>query len=70
MSADAKVWLEDGESGWVAWQGIHDGDCADECHRGTLSDVLESIEHCMGGQMRWEIFIYTNGQPGLKGWTW
>lgn len=70
MSADAKVWFEDGED--VAhWKAIHDGDCAvPRSHVGTsydLRDVLESVESCMGGRLRWVLFQYTDGTLGLKG---
>jgi hypothetical protein len=73
MSADAKVWQDTAGR----WCGLHDGDCRESSiadHPVTLGhydlrEVLEGIELCMGGRpLRWELFRYTNGEIGLRGY--
>jgi len=68
MSADAKLW-KDGN--W--WHGLHDGDCVlsstpHENGSYYLSILLDDIETCMGGQLRWEFRTYPDGQVGLVGY--
>ena len=66
VSADANVWQEKTGN----WCGVHDGDlCDGAIHHGTaydLTEVLTSIEKCMGGALDWEIRQYANGF-GLDG---
>jgi hypothetical protein len=67
MSADAKVWQEeDGRS----WKGTHDGECRPDAlhdYPGLLTETLQSVEKCMGHELRWELRVYENGL-GLSGW--
>lgn len=69
MSADAKVWKEDGE-----WFGIHDGECLHNLERHadySLSFLLLDVELCMTGEtlsIRWEPYVYPDRQCGLKGY--
>lgn len=69
MSADAKIWADEGY-GWLAWRGIHDGECISTIPHfqgDTLANVLQDIERCMGRQLRWEVLVYPDGRPGLRG---
>lgn len=72
MSADAKIWCEEGTSGWVGWRGIHDETENDTCwaHRqgASLMDTLTAIEKCAGKQLRWEFRTYPDGLIGLVGY--
>lgn len=66
MSADAKVWKDEG-----GWFGFHDNDddCPINAHEGTAYDlvrVLQSIEQCLGSPLDWEIRQFGNGL-GLDG---
>jgi len=69
MSADARIWRHDG-----LWQGSHDGFCKGiQRHQGSvyeLSDVITSIEECMGGRLDWEIYPRPDGLTKwwLRGW--
>jgi len=67
MSADAKVWPDDGE-GWF-WKGIHDGPCLRDGHNDgdALNHILADIEACMRHPLRWEIRPYPDGTFGLVG---
>ena len=69
MSADAKVWQYD-ESGWL-WRGRHDGYCClsipHDQGNDTLSELIASIERCMGHHLRWTVHMYPEGKVGLKG---
>ena len=65
MSADAKAWAAD--DGWV-WKGITDA-CDHQHEAVGLVGLLRELEDCenSGKPMRWEPFLYTDGQIGLRG---
>ena len=74
MSADAKVWssrLPVERRPW--WEGLHDGPCnRAERHKlgnSNLRIILQDIELCMGGELRWEIRSYPDNQFGLVGFV-
>lgn len=64
MSADAKLWCEDG---W--WRGLHDG-CADDAHgpHQSLADCLHEIEQCGRYHYAWSFRTYPDGHVGLVGY--
>lgn len=65
MSSDAKAWTDDG---WT-WKGVND--LCDKRHDAVgLVDLLLELETCenKGKRMRWEVFEYTNGSLGLRGY--
>ncbi len=74
MSADAKVWQDDDEH----WRAVHDGECLlPEGHYVTsyeLNILMSDVARCMGLRaglpLRWVLYVYANGQPGLKGYVW
>ena len=77
MSADAKVWKENG-----SWKAIHDGECSSvyksswltygthDVSSYDLTLLLQEIEKCMnkGRGMRWELRSYPNDEMGLSGY--
>ena len=71
MSADAKVWFEEGDP-FGRWKGIHDGECV-IAHQGTeyqLSELLTEIEECMKVRsLRWLFRSYPGGSVGLVGYA-
>lgn len=70
MSADAKMWYDDSR-GWLAWRGVHDGDCGEPHEHGeNLPELMAGIEQCMGCKLRWEMRQYPDGRAGLVGYTW
>lgn len=75
MSADAKVWFDEGAKNGGAWEGAHDGPCATpNDHHGLcfhLSEVLRDIELCMGSAhgLRWEFRTYPDGTIYLAGYV-
>jgi hypothetical protein len=73
MSADAKVWQDSRNDGWVSWRGTHDGPCVDEAlphdQGDDLLGVLRGIHECFGGKrLRWEFRNYPDGTIGLVGY--
>lgn len=66
MSSDARAYLVNEDDGWN-WAGFHDGECEAQPHEGTLSEVIEGLEKCMGQRMRWYNYQFKNGL-GLRGY--
>lgn len=76
MSADAKIW-KDGD----CWRGCHDGarcELDESKDNGkepvthefyNLTELLASIEICMGATLQWEFRSYPNNQIGLVGYV-
>jgi hypothetical protein len=64
MSSDAKAWTDDG---WV-WKGVNDL-CERKHDAVGLVELLRQLEVCenKGNPMRWELFQYTDGSLGLRG---
>jgi hypothetical protein len=70
VSADAKLWT-DAEG---RWRCVCDGECEPGTHDKDaaaydLASVIQGVETCLGGRLRWEFREYPDGQVGLVGYV-